>query len=329
MGFGLRYRERLDEGTADELNKFMKFLKQFLLLEHNEDGTHFVTAPTSNVAPKDQPYVTVGNSADLSAERALTGTANQVTVTDNGANSTVQLGLPQSIGTGSSPEFTDLTLSGTTASRLLSTNGSKLLASVANLASWIAGTSNQITVGDDGDGSVTLSTPQNIHTSASPQFTALLLGGAAGGATSAHTIIKKITDIDDAVATDILTVTVPNADHAAAVKLTFLSSNGNGDSDMTAFESSRVATGHVVVARTTDANAVTAAATIDDAAIATVAGGATHTLAYDLSSISGAAGAVNTFTIRVTINDSLNLGSNQLVVFATLINSEATGVTIA
>ena len=49
-----------------------------------------------------------------------------------------------------------------TASRLISTTADKLFASVSNLASWIAGTSNEITVTDDGDGSVTLSLPATI-----------------------------------------------------------------------------------------------------------------------------------------------------------------------
>lgn len=149
--------------------------------------------------------------------------------------------------------------------------------------------------------------------------------GGSGTATSASKLTKKVTGIADNTATDVLTVTIPNANHAAAVKLTFLSSNGSTD----AFESSRVATGHVVVARTTGVVTVVTAATIDDAAIATVAAGATHTLAYNVSAVTGAAGASNSFTVQVTIDDSGNLGSNQVVVLAELINAEATGVTIA
>mgnify|MGYP001571168226 CR=1 FL=1 len=149
--------------------------------------------------------------------------------------------------------------------------------------------------------------------------------GGSGTATSASKLTKKVTGIADNTATDVLTVTIPNANHAAAIKLTFLSSNGSTD----AFESSRVATGHVVVARTTGVVTVTTAAAIDDAAIATVAAGATHTLAYNVSAVTGAAGASNSFTIQVTIDDSGNLGSNQIVVLAEIINAEATGITIS
>lgn len=166
---------------------------------------------------------------------------------------------------------------------------------------------------------------QTFIVGAAGAATATISLNKAASAISATKTIKKVTGIADNTATDVLTVTIPNANHAAAIKVTFLTSNGSTD----AFESSRVATGHVVVARTTGANAVATAAAIDDAAIATVAAGATHLLTYGVSAISGGAGATNTFTIQVTIDDSGNLGSNQAVVLAEVINGESTGITIA
>ena len=74
----------------------------------------------------------------------------------------------------------NIVLSSSTASRLLATDANKNITSVANLASWISGTANQVTVTDDGDGSVTLSTPQSIATTSSPQFANLLV--TSGGA---------------------------------------------------------------------------------------------------------------------------------------------------
>ena len=150
-------------------------------------------------------------------------------------------------------------------------------------------------------------------------------GTAPGGATSLTSVIKKVTGIADNTATAVLTVTVPNANHAATIRVTLLSSNGGTD----AFESSGTAQGAVVVARTAGVNAVAAAATLTLAQIATVAAGATHTLAYGVSSITGAVGAVNTFTITVTIDDTGNLGASQCVVVADVINAEASGITIA
>lgn len=63
-----------------------------------------------------------------------------------------------------------LTLSDLVASRLIATDSGKTFESIADLTAWIAGTTNQIIVTDDGDGTVTLSTPQDIHTDATPEF---------------------------------------------------------------------------------------------------------------------------------------------------------------
>ena len=122
-------------------------------------------------------YITAAAEATLTGSRRLVGTANQVILTDGGAGSTMTLGLPQNIHTGASPTFADLTLSALTNSRLLATNGADLLVSVANLASWILGTINQVTVTNNGDGTVTLALPQNINTGASPTFVGLNLSG--------------------------------------------------------------------------------------------------------------------------------------------------------
>jgi hypothetical protein len=111
------------------------------------------------------------------------GTSNRVTVSDDGDGS-VTLTTPQDSHTGASPTFVGLTLSGLTASRLMATDGTKAAVSVAALTSWIAGTVNQITVTDDGDGTVTLSTPQDIHTGATPSFAGFTKIGDASNYTT-------------------------------------------------------------------------------------------------------------------------------------------------
>ena len=63
------------------------------------------------------------------------------------------------LGPTSSPKYAGITLTDLTASRLVYSTADKALASVANLASWVAGTANQITVTDDSDGTITLSIP--------------------------------------------------------------------------------------------------------------------------------------------------------------------------
>ena len=190
----------------------------------------------------------------------------------------------------------------------------------------LVGTVNEIDVTDSGAGStVAVGLVADVVVPNSMTAPKVVVGATEGSSRSGLSLTKKVTGIADNTATDVLTVTIPNENHAAAIRLLFVSSNGSTD----AFESSRAAHGLVVVARTLGANAVATVTTLSDEGIATVSGGATHTLAYDVSSISGAVNATNTFTIRVTINDSGNLGSNQVVVWADLLNAQSTGITIA
>lgn len=151
--------------------------------------------------------------------------------------------------------------------------------------------------------------------------------GGSGAATSSQKIIKKVTSIADNSATTVITCTVPNANQSAAVKVTLVSSNGGAD----AFESSRCAEGMVVIQRNSGVATAATAATLELAAIATNAtgGSATHTLAYSVVLTGEGATVTETVLIKVTIDDSGNVGSNQVVVVAECINSEASGVTIA
>jgi hypothetical protein len=99
-----------------------------------------------------------GVVADLLSPEDVLGTENQVVVTIN-ADRTITLSLPQDIDTGADVEFDSIILDDLTALRLVSSNASKKLVSIATLASWIAGTANEITVTDDGAGGVTVSIP--------------------------------------------------------------------------------------------------------------------------------------------------------------------------
>ena len=73
-----------------------------------------------------------------------------------------------------------ITVSSLTGSRLVATTSGSVLESVSNLATWIAGTSNQVSVTSDGAGKVTLSTPQSIGTGSSPTFAGLTIGTLTG-----------------------------------------------------------------------------------------------------------------------------------------------------
>lgn len=132
-GFSVKHQELLTEGTFLEFSKLLTFLRAFLLKEHNEDGTHITDNPTSGVAPATVAYVTIGNTSSLSAERALVGTTNQITVTDGGAGGNVVLAAPQSIAATSSPTFAGLTVSNLTSGRVPIAGASGVLADDADL----------------------------------------------------------------------------------------------------------------------------------------------------------------------------------------------------
>ncbi len=71
----------------------------------------------------------IGSTGTSPTLGTLTGTANQVNV-NNGAGS-ITLSTPQDLATSSSPTFTGVTLTGVTANKVLTTNGSSALAPLA------------------------------------------------------------------------------------------------------------------------------------------------------------------------------------------------------
>ena len=87
--------------------------------------------------------------------------------------------IRDSLGAGSTPAFGTIEFPGLTASRLVALDADNELTNT-DLASWVTGTANRITVADDGDGTITLSGPQDIHTGASPTFAGLTIGSLSG-----------------------------------------------------------------------------------------------------------------------------------------------------
>ena len=97
--------------------------------------------------------------------------------------SSVQIAIEQirfQLSTDATPTFNGLNLSGLTASQLVATDANKELSSVSDLTVWIAGTANQVNVADDGDGTLTLSTPQDIHVDAHMELAGLTIKNEAG-----------------------------------------------------------------------------------------------------------------------------------------------------
>jgi len=76
------------------------------VLSTNGSGVlSWATAGVGGGAPVGASYVTLAVDGTLTSERVLTGTSNQITITDAGAGSTVTLSTPQDIATGSSVQF--------------------------------------------------------------------------------------------------------------------------------------------------------------------------------------------------------------------------------
>lgn len=110
------------------------------------------------------------------------------TLTITGANVTIN----QTLQTTDSPTFSALTLTapltianGGTGLATTPTDGQLLIGKTSTNAyakAALTGTANQVVV-TNGSGSITLSTPQNIDTGATPQFARLGLGAAADAAT--------------------------------------------------------------------------------------------------------------------------------------------------
>jgi len=154
-------------------------------------------------------------------------------------------------------------------------------------------------------------------------------GAVAGGVTSRVEINKAVTAIADATATAVFTVTVPNAAHSASIRVKLVGSIGAGGA-VGAREATSTVEYDVVVTRTAGANAVAAISSAFGSASVAVAGATTVTTTGDLGAISGAVGATNTFTIRVTITKGGGASANHTcLAFAELLNAAATGITIA
>jgi len=177
----------------------------------------------SGGAPVDAIYVTLALDAALTTERVLTGTVNQITITDGGANTTVTLSTPQDIHTGATPTFETLSLNAAVSQIVLDADGSdtgtitlaalggdqiytfpdasgevSLLGQLISLTTEVTGT---LPVGSGGMGATS-------HTDG-----AILLGNAAGAITNLGVLADDTLILGDGV-TDPGTAILPDCDAA-------------------------------------------------------------------------------------------------------------------
>jgi hypothetical protein len=151
---------------------------------------------------------------------------------------------------------------------------------------------------------------------------------AAGAATARTELNKSVTGIANAVATDVLTVTIPNAAHSASLRTRITCSLGAGGA-IGANEATATNTYMTVITRTAGVATVVAISSASDAAASAVAGAATVTATLANTAMTGAVGATQTFTQQATVSRSGGSSTNHTcLVHAQLMNANSTGVTI-
>jgi len=125
----------------------------------------------------------IGNSTGTLTRNALTGTVNQVYVTNG--DGTITLALPQDIHTGAEPIFQGLTLNGLTASAGVYTDASKKLTSSPPASGTIGYWNRTGTVLSPSNAGDAVTTSGNISTTGTGTITSAgLLTGSAGAAIS-------------------------------------------------------------------------------------------------------------------------------------------------
>lgn len=140
---------------------------------------------------------------------------------------------------------------------------------------------------------------------------------------------KAVQGIGNNSATAILTITVPNADHGARVSVKITGALGSGGA-VGSEEAVGTISYDIAIARKTGVNAAAGISTAYGSATAAVAGATTITVTAALSAVSGAVGAVNTFTVNVTIARGGGSSDNhRCVIQAEVHNIKGTGVTLS
>lgn len=153
--------------------------------------------------------------------------------------------------------------------------------------------------------------------------------GVPGAAVVQDELTKTVTGIANAAATDVLTVTVPNAKHLAQIEVCATGSLGAGGA-IGAGEAAATNCYIITVVRTAGVATVATASTAFGAAASAVAGATTATATLGVSGMTGAVGATQTFTIQITITRGGGSSANHVAhVSVRLLNGFSTGIVIS
>lgn len=162
---------------------------------------------------------------------------------------------------------------------------------------------------------------------ATPVFDSGYSIGGSAAVTSATSLVKVVTDIADNTATTVLTITVPNAAHGALVQVTIVGFAGASGA-IGAFEDVTGVSYNIAVARTAG---VAMGATVSSAfgsAAAVVAGAGTMTCVGAITLTGEGVTVTNTGVFKATIDQSSTSALHRCMVYATILNSQASGITI-
>jgi len=165
---------------STSLNSWVAGTANRVSVADDGDGTITLSTPQNTDTSAEVEFAAVSGSSGISGSAIQGGS---LTVAGNALTVEAASAVNQDLTSDASPTFTGATVSGLTATRLVSSDGSSALAST-NLSTWVAGTSNQVSVANDGDGTITLSTPQNLDTGALVQFAQLTASAAIIAGTS-------------------------------------------------------------------------------------------------------------------------------------------------
>jgi hypothetical protein len=148
-------------------------------------------------------------------------------------------------------------------------------------------------------------------------------------AVSRAEITKNVTAIANNVATDVLTVTIPNAAHSGSIHLRVTCSLGAGGA-IGANEATATNSYVIPITRTAGVATVTAISAVFGASAVAVAGAATVTGVATVTAMTGLVSATQTFTVQVTVVRSGGSSDNHTcLVYAQLMNANATGITLS
>lgn len=152
---------------------------------------------------------------------------------------------------------------------------------------------------------------------------------AGGAALSDRIGFSTKTGLLDTVATNVLLITVPNAQVNAVLRVTLIGSLGAGGA-IGAGEAVHAISYDFVIVRTPGVAAVGLIAAATGSAKNNVAGATIATTAGLLSAVAGAVGAVNTFNITCSITKTGGASDNHVAfVKYEILNSIGSGITVA